>query len=191
MDKQQRIALATVFVAATALWIASAAPSSAALGQRLAFDPSPQPATGGAAAGVPEYKHLEFDITTGGDDLRGNSAAYVVIENAAIHLHSRCRLKSGQEDGWENFTLHKVSCSLPVGTTVDQLKAASYTIQLLTNPDFGQADDNWNINAVHIIAYDPSSAQPLACVYLASGNPLERLKGYGATWVSSAFANHC
>jgi hypothetical protein len=143
----------------------------------------------------PTYAELIFTITTGGDDLRGDSSAAALIGGPAGSF--QCLLKPNRGDGWDNNTVHTVPCPLPAPRTIHDLRRSSVTIAIDQNPGVVtlskrfETDDNWNINRVIISAYTPGSGKSPVCLFDVTGNPFARLTGSDPGVIVTNFPSHC
>ena len=115
---------------------------------------------------------VEFDITTGGDDLRGDSAATAdLYAPGASTPFETVTLKNGNESAWNNGTVHQVI--VPLGSP--QPGIGKVTVNLIQGGSFPETDDNWNIEGISVTAYNPGG--PEACVVDLNGDPVVRLTG--------------
>ncbi len=118
-----------------------------------------------------EISGLEVTITTGGDDLRGGSVAYGVVELSGGRKE-KVNLNGGRN--WGNNSTNKVSLPLPKGTKLGDL--ISFTLEHDGKPrNVLDSYDNWNVDQLKV-------ATPKTCsagVQLAnqSGKPFVRLTG--------------
>lgn len=114
---------------------------------------------------------LEVTITTGGDDLRGGSVAYGVVELSGGRKE-KVNLNGGRN--WGNNSTNKVSVPLPKGTKLSDL--VSFTLEHDGAPrNIFDSYDNWNVDALKVTTPKTCSA----AVELAnrSGKPFVRLTG--------------
>ncbi len=171
----------------------ASAPVSMAAPASLAVSPTAGPAPStlgrmatpiglGTAAAL--FSTLEITVTTGDDDLRGDSLAWIDIQGPAGT--QKCALKEGNDTFYNNSTI-PVKCGLTSPLTRDQLKAARMVLEydgnsgavVATAEDAvmaaGHDTDNWKVDAVHISATAPGQAPQ--CLIDAKGSPLVELKG--------------
>jgi hypothetical protein len=114
---------------------------------------------------------LEVTITTGGDDLRGGSVAYGIVELRGGR-REKVNLNGGR--GWGNNSTNKVSIPLPGGTKLGDL--ISFTLEHDGAPRrFPDSYDNWNVDKLKVVTAKTCSAG----VQLAnsSGRPFVRFTG--------------
>jgi hypothetical protein len=142
------------------------------------------------------YSVLEFVVTTGSDDLRGDSGASASMYAPKLHGSPMiCILKSKNADSWDNNSIHTVPCTLAWPTSLADLRNTRITIAILeadpVSGGFGTTDDNWNVQRVRISAYRPGSGKPEICLFDVSGNPLARLKRSEPSVDVTNFPSHC
>jgi hypothetical protein len=118
-----------------------------------------------------KFNQVEFNITTGGDDLRGDSSATaVLLLNSAPVLFT---LKAQSDPSWDNNTNHDKTFSL---NTLQPLSAFGNAVITLTSHNgFGESNDNWNIQSI-LVKLSDSGNNP-TCFFNAAGNPFSRLTG--------------
>jgi hypothetical protein len=149
--------------------------------------PMPERAPGLAAFGSnlspsTPFNQVQITITTGSDDLRGDSEADVTFHFSDGSQQKQI-LKAQNAPDWENNSVHRVTLSLD---PPKPLSAFSFlTITLVQHPGFLETDDNWNIQTLAVVAsiFGTNSV----AVLNRSGNPLVRLTGTVASQ-SWAFA---
>ncbi len=136
------------------------------------------------------FVHLSIEVTTGKDDLRGDSSA-----TAEIHLgrdvDRSCVLKGLDADGWSPGSVHTATCNIPA-TVFSSLRLAPVDVMMQSFPHGFETPDNWDIARVVIKAFN--EGETATCVYDASGWPLVRLKGGTpdqARATVTGSANHC
>lgn len=118
-----------------------------------------------------EISTLQVTITTGGDDLRGGSVAYGVVELSGGR-REKVNLNGGT--GWGNNSTNRVSLPLPRGTKLSDL--VSFTLEHDGAPRrWPDGYDNWNVDKLLV-------ATPRTCfagTQLAnkSGGPFVRFTG--------------
>ncbi|MGH9404463.1 MAG: neprosin family prolyl endopeptidase [Terriglobia bacterium] len=117
------------------------------------------------------FNQIAFNISTGGDDLRGDSSA-----TASIALPGGTQtftLKAQSDPGWGNNSDHVKVFNIS-GPAQPLSAFGPITITLRSHNSFLETDDNWNIQTVGITANGSSGS---ACLLNQSGNPLARLTG--------------
>lgn len=146
--------------------------------------------TGGTAANIGPagalFTGLDVVVTTGDDDLRSDSLAWIDVSapNGGVQ---QCRFKQS-ELTLENNTTTPTTCTLSNPLTSDQLKASTFTLEYNGNPGsligspeaaaaaMSHGMDNWKVNAIHISATAPGQSEE--CLIDAKGSPmLAELKG--------------
>jgi hypothetical protein len=149
---------------------------------------------GSGSGGEPadQYAVLAITVTTGDDDLRSDSAAWL---NLAFPDGTKqmCWLRNYGQDTWSNNTVRGAPpCILPSNMTYDQLK--STRIELAYNGAAGVGDwgtyDNWNVNEVRIDAQNPTQHLD-TCLFDTIGYPLVRLTGSLGSFVLSDTPSTC
>jgi hypothetical protein len=124
----------------------------------------------------------EFTISTGGDDLRGDSAATAVFfpPNSTTPFQT-IALKSHGEPAWDNNTTKVLS--FPLSSPVLASALGSIDVILVeSDPSCGVSCDNWDIKDIRIKLYNTLAGAPApACVLNLSGNPVVRLTASGPT----------
>ncbi len=118
-----------------------------------------------------KFNQVEFNITTGGDDLRGDSSATtVLLVNGNPMLFT---LKAQSDPSWDNNTNHDKIFSL---NTLQPLSAFGNAVITLTSHNgFAESNDNWNIQSI-LVKLSDSGNNP-TCFFNAAGNPFSRLTG--------------
>lgn len=133
-----------------------------------ADEQQPQPAE--------QFSAVEFDIHTGGDDLRNNAWANATI-NFSDGSNQTCQLKAANADSWNNNSQHVIECHLDKARTYDELRKARILVVKDTYKAWPMWDyDNWNVDSIKVSAKDPDMHNQ-KCVWSAGGNPLIRLTG--------------
>jgi hypothetical protein len=142
--------------------------------------------------GPEQYKVLAFTVTTGDDDLRSDSSAWVDIVYPD-HSKDRCELRKYSGDTWENNKSYDApECVLGTPKTFDQLKSAR---MLLAYSGVGDVNtfhdqDNWNVDEVRILAENAQHTQ--RCLIDAAKRPyLIRMTGRQQTYDLSAAPSTC
>lgn len=136
---------------------------------------------------VPAFTSLDISVTTGDDDLRGDSLAWIAITDPD-GTPQKCDLKAvGTNVGFDNNSTSNLKCSLSTPLTSDQLRAAKFALDyngnagatIATGEDaamsLSHTTDNWKVNAIRIRATGAGDAQQ--CVLNASGAPLVEMRG--------------
>jgi hypothetical protein len=152
------------------------------------------------------YDTLDFKITTGSDDLRGDSSVEVDLF-FPDGTGSTCVIKGQNDDGWSNGSTHEVPCRLTKqAETLENIAKATIHLDMHScQCQLGENTDNWNIERFWMGAYQSGSNAATLCAFSASGDPLVRLKpsifeatggtyGYGTYGGStdiSDFPSHC
>jgi hypothetical protein len=167
--------------------VSMAAPASSAMGTIAGSPPSTLGRAAmpvGMAAVGPLFSTLEITVTTGDDDLRRDSLAWIDVRSPAGT--QKCALKEGNAS-FDNNSTNPAKCGLTSPLTLNQLKATKLVLEYDGNPGAvlptaddvvlaaGHDTDNWKVNAVHISAIAPG--QPRQCLIDAKGNPLVELRG--------------
>jgi hypothetical protein len=121
----------------------------------------------------PTYNQIVFNITTGGDDLRGDSSATASVVIAGET--QTFTLKAQSDPAWPNNS-NNVRTFTIAGPAQPLSNFGNVTITLTSHNSWFQTDDNWNIQSVSISLSGPNVS---ACLLSQSGNPLARLTGSG------------
>ena len=121
----------------------------------------------------PTFNQIEFVISTGGDDLRGDSSATATLQAANGATLQVITLKTQNQPGWNNNTSHTVTAALNPPRPAAAI--GHIVITLTSHNGFGESDDNWNVQSVVINLSNNGAGQ----IQLLSdaGNPLKRLTG--------------
>lgn len=141
------------------------------------------------------FQLLGFTITTGADDLRTDSDAYIHLTfqddpsyNCA--LHGAVASGASANISWDNNSTHDAPpCELKKPMSLAELRQVKFSLNMGSNI-VGASPDNWNVNRVVITAYNPGSPGKV-CVFNVSGNPLARLTGDKPEVIVSDFPNQC
>jgi hypothetical protein len=125
----------------------------------------------GAAGPVPGGKisRLDFEIKTGGDDLRGgndNLNIRVAYKDGTYQMAGNVN----KGTNWDNNTIKYVSVDLDRPIPLDQLR----NITLSTTFGGGMGGDNWNMQYIIVQAISGATARE---IYRKEGNPLKRFTG--------------
>jgi hypothetical protein len=122
---------------------------------------------------------VRFDITTGGDDLRGDSSASAALSVIGGAVQT-VTLKSQSNPSWDNNTTHEVVAGLSPAQLPSQASPLSgLGITLTSHNSFLETDDNWNINNVTMSVLAPTGQ--VVCTMSNGGTPLARLTGSART----------
>lgn len=130
---------------------------------------------------------LQITISTGDDDLRGDSSAtaYVIASHGGSTREYSTILKNESDPSWQNNTTNgPIVWNLPPGITDKNIKR--FGIRLQSHNSGLETDDNWNINSVLVTYPSPSGAEvPLI---QQAGVPLFRLTADQPQWETSEVA---
>jgi hypothetical protein len=101
------------------------------------------------------FIEIEFRITTGDDDLRGDSSATATIfDTSGNQIGSPFQLKSGSDADWEQGSVHDIVATLPSAmptTGIGKLVITLIDGNVCNVPILGDTcADNWNISAVEM-----------------------------------------
>ncbi len=128
-----------------------------------------------SSAATALYDQITFNITTGGDDLRGDSSA-----TATVNLPGGPQgftLKNQGDGSWDNNSNNVRN--FPIGGGAQPLSAfGQVSITLTSHNGFFETDDNWNIQSVVVTLSGPSGSVQLKS---ETGNPFARLTGSAPT----------
>jgi len=119
------------------------------------------------------FNQISFDITTGGDDLRGDSSA-----TASVHLPDGTQtftLKSESDPGWSENSDHGKTFTI-AGQALPLALFGEMTITLTSHNHFPETDDNWNVQKVDVKVQKKGSSGS-SCLFKGNGTPLKRLTG--------------
>ena len=129
----------------------------------------PQEASGPAGT----FNQIQFVLGTGGDDLRGDSSATVLLESANGSPLQTLTLKSQNQPGWSNNTTNTLTLGLSPARSACAI--GHVVITLTSHNSIGETDDNWNVQSVAVtLSNNGVGGTPLVS---GSGNPLARLTG--------------
>jgi hypothetical protein len=141
------------------------------------------------------FQLLGFTITTGGDDLRTDSVAYMHLTfqddpSYDCSLHGPNVAGASANMSWDNNSTHEAPpCQLKKAMSLADLRQVKFSLVMWSN-GVGASPDNWNVSRVVITAYNPGSPGK-ACVFNVSGDPLARLTGDQPHVTVSDFPNQC
>jgi hypothetical protein len=126
-------------------------------------------------AAAQTFNQIQFVVTTGDDDLRGDSSATVTLQAPNGATLQVITLKGQNQAAWNNNTTHTVTAGLSQPQTASAI--GHILITLTSHNSFGESDDNWNVQSV-VVTLSNNGGSPLQLVN-SSGNPLARLSGSG------------
>lgn len=118
------------------------------------------------------YTLIEFDIKTGGDDLRDDSSATAMLENGNGNQLQTITLKAEGAPKWDNNTRHVVT--VPLIEPMQESDISFVVVKLISHDGISETDDNWNINRLEVRIANASQS---VCLVELSGDPLVRLTG--------------
>jgi hypothetical protein len=119
------------------------------------------------------FNEIQFVITTGGDDLRGDSSATAKLLNASGGAMQTITLKSQSQAAWGNNSTHNVSA--PLSSPIRLFEIADIVITLTSHNGLFETDDNWNVqNVIVSLSNNGSAAQRILHAF---GDPMVRLTG--------------
>ncbi len=121
----------------------------------------------------PTFSSIEFDITTGGDDLRGDSSATVSLLAPNGSTMSTFTLKAENAGSWDNNSVHNLV--FPLSSPQPASAFGSFVITLTSHNGTFETDDNWNIQDLGVRLVNTNGSEQ--CMVSLSGNPLTRLTG--------------
>jgi hypothetical protein len=129
---------------------------------------------------------LDFTITTGADNLRQDSQATVdLFLKGASTPFQTIQLKASGDPEWANNSVHDLALSLSSAQAPSQID--HLVVNLIEHDAFIETDDNWNIEGINVMAFNPGSLQ--FCLADENGDPFVRLTGSaGSVTLTSA---HC
>jgi microsomal dipeptidase-like Zn-dependent dipeptidase len=124
-------------------------------------------------AAAQTFNQIRFVITTGTDDLRGDSSATATLQAPNGATIQTITLKAQNQPGWNNNSAHTVAAGLSRPQAISGI--GHIVIRLTSHNGFGESDDNWNVQSVVVtLLNNGGGARQLAN---SSGNPLARLTG--------------
>jgi hypothetical protein len=128
---------------------------------------------------------VRFDITTGDDDLRGDSVATTAMSLIGGTVQS-ATLKA-QGPSWDKNTTHEfVTALVPAVLPSIQSPLTAIGITLTSHSSGFETADNWNIENIAVNVLDPTGTP--VCTVTSGGNPWQRLTG-GSPTVTLAVQN--
>jgi hypothetical protein len=120
-------------------------------------------------------KQIQFIISTGGDDLRGDSEATAEIFSVNGQPLQKIELKTQNDSSWDNNSKHTVLTELSQQLSANQI--GEIAISLIQHPGFLETDDNWNIQAVSVNLVSSFGDGSFPLINNQHGFPLVRLTG--------------
>jgi microsomal dipeptidase-like Zn-dependent dipeptidase len=119
------------------------------------------------------FNQIQFTITTGGDDLRGNSEATAALQAPNGSVLQVITLKAKDQHAWDNNTTHNVTARLSPPRAASAI--GHIVITLTSHNSTFESNDNWNVQSVLIkLLNNGTGATELVN---SAGNPLARLTG--------------
>ncbi len=125
-----------------------------------------------AVAQAATFNQVTFKVTTGSDDLRGDSSATAVLHFSGGGSQTFV-LKSQSESGWANNSVHSKAFGLKSAKQLDAFKKIAIT--LTSHNGAFETDDNWNVQKLNITVSNSGASR--TCLLQRAGNPLVRLTG--------------
>lgn len=125
------------------------------------------------------YDQIDFEIETGGDDLRGDSSAAATLLSPNGTPLQVITLKTEHEGAWGNNSKHAITSPLNPPRRPETIGHVEIT--LTSHNSRTETDDNWNVQSV-IVAVSNNGNNTIPLVS-GSGNPLQRLTGSLGTLV--------
>ncbi len=113
---------------------------------------------------------IQLIISTGGDDLRSDSEAQATIVYQGTVAPQTVELKPSNAGAFNDNTALIEQFSLSSTAPIAQI-----VVTLIEHDGFIETDDNWNINGMNIVTFNPSD--PETCLIDLNGDPLVRLTG--------------
>ena len=115
---------------------------------------------------------IQFNIGTGGDELRGDSSATAALQRPAGATFETVTLKAQNDPSWDNNTGHIAVSGFnqPSQTALGQI-----VVRLTSHNSGVETADNWNIQNLKATVF--TSAGGVLCQQSLAGNPLARLTG--------------
>ena len=114
---------------------------------------------------------IQFVITTGDDDLRGDSSATATLQDVNGSALQVLTLKAESDPSWDGNTTHTIL--LPLNVQQAASKVRNVVLTLTSHNGLFETDDNWNIQSVYVTVSQGGSS----ILANAAGNPLVRLTG--------------
>jgi pimeloyl-ACP methyl ester carboxylesterase len=127
------------------------------------------------------FGSIQFVIGTGGADLRGDCSATATLESSSGAVLQTITLYNGSGSGFPNNSTNTINATL--STPLKPSDIGKIVITQIEHNNFGETDNNWNINSVTVTLSNPGGgSQQIAS---ASGNPLVRLTGSAPSFTLS------
>lgn len=118
---------------------------------------------------------VRFDVSTGNDDLRGDSAATATL-GITNGTSQTLTLKAKDAGSWDNNTTHAVITALqPPQLPSTNAALTSATITMAEHSSWFETPDNWDMANVLLRVFDVTGKQ--VCAMSAGGSPLQRFTG--------------
>jgi|GEM_PF-360911 hypothetical protein len=122
------------------------------------------------------FNTIVFTIGTGGDDLRGDSAATATLFAPDSSFPMQViTLKTHSQPGWGGGTTNTVTSSLSAPASAASIQ--SIVITLLQGGSWPETDDNWDVESVRITLENSTGIPAPVTIIDDTGNPLFRLTG--------------
>lgn len=134
--------------------------------------------TSSCSLGLPS---IQLAITTGADDLRGDSSATASAESPSLGSLQTFTLKTQFQPGWGALTNNQQMFGFNTATAP---LMGAVAITLTSHDSLLETPDNWNIQT--ILGQEFDGAGNLICQFSYSGNPFTRLTGAAGTAVFDA-----
>jgi len=123
---------------------------------------------------------IEYNIGTGGDDLRGDSSATSALESRTGTAFQNVTLKTQSQPGWDNNSTHVRVFQFNQPQSPPTPSDLGLLAVTLTSHDSGfETQDNWNIQNLNVKLRNPNGS--IICNPASNGNPLARLTGQAPT----------
>ena len=119
------------------------------------------------------FSSIKFIIMTGGDDCRDNSAATATLHSPDGTTLDTFTLKRKDAGSWDNYSMHELTFAL--SHPISESQFGDLTISLIQGGSWPETEDNWNIETLDVILFDPGATQKSKISL--SGDPIIRLTG--------------
>ena len=119
------------------------------------------------------FNQIQFVITTGDDDLRGDSSATATLQRPDGSTLQVMTLKAQNQSGWDNNSTHTVG--FPLNPALSAASIGRLVITLTSHNSGLETDDNWNIQTLHVTLLNNGAGN--TTLVNATGSPLARLTG--------------
>jgi hypothetical protein len=129
-----------------------------------------------ASANHPFVDHFRLDLSTGGDDLRGNSEVIVYLNTTSgvVELQH----VGGGIGNWSSRS-YDIRFNNPAWT-VDSCTVTGVKVHMISHNGFLQTTDNWNMNGFALYAWTINGT--MGYFHSAVGNPIKRFTGSDQWW---------